>query len=51
LEIAIPGEAIFAPGALPEGIGFTVDVTIAADGWAQPMQVRPQLAEFERRAN
>jgi len=50
LEIAIPGEALFAPGALPEGVGFTADVTIAPDGWAQQMQVRPQLAEFERRA-
>lgn len=49
LEIAIPGEAIFAPGALPDGVGITVDVTLAPDGWAQQMQVRPQLAEFERR--
>jgi anti-sigma factor RsiW len=49
LEIAVPGDAIFAPGAFPDGIGFTVDVTLAPDGWAQQMQVRPQLTEFERR--
>ena len=50
LEIAIPGDAIFAPGALPEDLGFTADVTFAPDGWPQQMQMRPHLAEFERRA-
>lgn len=50
VEIVIPGDAIFPPGALPEGVGFTADVTIAADGSAQQMRVRPQFTEFERRS-
>jgi anti-sigma factor RsiW len=50
VEIAIPGDAIFPPGALPEGVSFTADVTIAPDGSAQQMRVRPQLTEFERRS-
>jgi anti-sigma factor RsiW len=49
VEIAIPADAVFPPGAVPEGIGFTADVTIAPDGSAQQIRVRPQLTEFERR--
>lgn len=49
VEIAIPGDAIFPPGALPEGVGFTADVTIAPDGSARQIRLRPQLTEFERR--
>ena len=51
VEIAIPADAIFPPGAVPEGLGFTADVTIGPDGSAQQIRVRPQLTEFERRAN
>jgi anti-sigma factor RsiW len=50
VEIAIPADAIFPPGAVPEGVGFTVDVMIAPDGSAQQVRLRPQLAEFERRS-
>ena len=49
LEIAIPGDDMAPPGALPEGVGFTADVMLAPDGSAQRIQVRPQLTEFERR--
>ena len=49
VEIAIPGDDMAPPGALPEGVGFTADVMLAPDGSAQRIQVRPQLAEFERR--
>ena len=49
VEIAIPADAIFPPGAVPEGVGFTADVTIAPDGSAQQVRFRPQLTEFERR--
>jgi anti-sigma factor RsiW len=49
VEIAIPADAVFPPGAVPEGIGFTADVTIAPDGSAQQVRLRPQLTEFERR--
>jgi anti-sigma factor RsiW len=49
IEIAIPAEAIFPPGAVPEGINFTADVTIAPDGSAQQIRLQPRLAGFERR--
>jgi anti-sigma factor RsiW len=49
VEIAIPADAIFPPGAVPEGVGFTADITIAPDGSAQQIRLQPQLAEFERR--
>jgi len=49
LEIAIPAEAILPPGAVPEGVSFAADVTIAPDGSAQQIRLRPQLTEFERR--
>ena len=49
VEIAIPADAIFPPGAVPEGVGFTADVMIAPDGSAQQVRLRPQLTEFERR--
>jgi anti-sigma factor RsiW len=49
VEIAIPADAIFPPGAVPDGVGFTADVMIAPDGSAQQVRLRPQLTEFERR--
>ena len=50
VEIAIPADAIFPPGAVPENVGFTADVTIAPDGSAQQIRLRPQFTEFERRS-
>jgi hypothetical protein len=47
IQIAIPGEAIFPPGALPEGIDFVADVNIAADGSAQRLRLQPRLTGFE----
>jgi Putative zinc-finger len=41
IRIVIPAEAIFAPGAVPEGITLFADVTIAADGSAQRLRLRP----------
>jgi anti-sigma factor RsiW len=34
-EIAIPAEAMFPPGAVPEGVNFIADVSIAAAGLLQ----------------
>jgi anti-sigma factor RsiW len=51
IQIAIPGQAIFPPGALPEGINFVADVSIAADGSAQRLRLQPQLAVFEGGSN
>ena len=51
VEIAIPADAILPPGAVPEGVSFTADVTIAPDGSAQQIRLRPQLTEYERRSS
>ncbi len=49
IQISLPVESMFAPGAVPEGISFTADVSIAADGSAQQIQLRPRMIGFERR--
>lgn len=51
VEIAIPADAIFPPGAVPAGMSFTTDITMASDGSAEQIRLRPQLTEFERRPN
>ncbi len=48
VEISVPADAIFPPGAIPEGVSFTADVTMASDGSAEQIRLRPQLTEFER---
>jgi anti-sigma factor RsiW len=49
IEIAFPSNAIFPPGAVPDGVGFVADVTLAADGSAERVRLEPRLVEFERR--
>jgi hypothetical protein len=49
IEIVVPAESMFPPGAVPEGFAFTADLSIAADGSAQQIRLRPQLVAFERR--
>jgi anti-sigma factor RsiW len=49
IEIAIPADEIFPPGAVPEGMHFAADLAIAADGSAGGLRLRPRLAGFERR--
>jgi hypothetical protein len=41
IEIAIPAEALFPPGAVPEGFQFVADISIGADGAAQSLRLRP----------
>jgi hypothetical protein len=41
IEIAIPAEALFPPGAAPEGFQFVADISIGADGSAQSLRLRP----------
>jgi hypothetical protein len=41
IQIIIPAEAVFPPGAVPEGINFIADLDIAADGSAQGLRLRP----------
>lgn len=47
-QIAIPGEDMFPPGAVPDGVNFVADVAIGADGSADRLRLRPRLAGFER---
>jgi len=47
--IAIPADALFPPGALPEGVGFVADVNLRPDGSAQRLRLQPQLVGFQRR--
>lgn len=51
IEIAIPVDAMFPPGALPPGMSFTADLTIAVDGTVERLGLHPRLAGFERRTN
>jgi Putative zinc-finger len=51
IEIVVPAESMFPPGAVPEGFTFTADLSVAADGSAQQIRLRPQLVGFERRMN
>lgn len=50
IQVAIPAGAVFPPGAVPEGVSFTADVSIGPDGSAQQIRFRPLLAGLERRA-
>jgi hypothetical protein len=49
VQIAIPADEMFPPGAVPEGMHFVADLTIAPDGSAERLRLRPRLAGFERR--
>ncbi|HEY1866164.1 MAG TPA: zf-HC2 domain-containing protein [Candidatus Acidoferrales bacterium] len=44
IEIAIPAEAMFPPGAVPEGFNFTADLSIAPDGSASRIRLQPRLS-------
>jgi hypothetical protein len=49
IQIAIPADSMFPPGAVPEGFTFTADVSLAADGSPQQVGLQPRLIGFERR--
>lgn len=40
IQIAIPAEAMFPPGAMPAGINFVADLRIAPDGSVQQVRLR-----------
>jgi anti-sigma factor RsiW len=50
IQIAIPADEMFPPGSVPEGMHFAADLTIAPDGSAERLHLRPRLASFERRS-
>jgi len=41
IQIAIPVEAMFPPGAVPEGITFIADLSVAADGSVEGLRLQP----------
>jgi hypothetical protein len=40
IEIAIPAEAMFPPGAMPNGINFIAELRIAPDGSVKQVRLR-----------
>jgi anti-sigma factor RsiW len=48
LEVAIPADSMFPPGAVPLGINFIADVNFAPDGSARQMRLQPRLTAVER---
>lgn len=51
LEVAIPADSMFPPGAVPVGVNFIADVSFAPDGSARQMRLRPRLSAVERSAS
>jgi hypothetical protein len=41
IQVLIPADALFPPGALPEGVGFVADFRFAADGSSSGLISRP----------
>ena len=50
VEVAIPADSMFPPGAVPEGVNFIADVNFAPDGSARQMRLRARLTAIERSA-
>jgi anti-sigma factor RsiW len=46
IQVAIPADAMFPPGAVPEGVNFTAVVSIGPDGSAEQIRFRPRLTGF-----
>ena len=51
IEIVIPAESMFPPGAVPDGFSFTADVNFAPDGSAQQMRLRPRFVSLQKGAS
>jgi len=47
--IAIPADALFPPGAFPEGVGFVADVNLRPDGSPQRLRLEPRLVGLQMR--
>jgi hypothetical protein len=48
IQIAIPADAMFPPGAMPTDVAFTAEFSVAPDGSVQRMRIQPRLIELER---
>ena len=40
IEIAIPADAMFPPGAMPDGVNFIADLRIGPDGYVKQVRLR-----------
>jgi hypothetical protein len=40
VQIAIPADAMFPPGAMPKGMNFIAELSIAADGSVEQVRLR-----------
>jgi len=43
IRIALPADAMFAPGAMPSGFTFAADLTVSGDGTPETLRVRPGI--------
>jgi len=41
IQITIPAEAMFPPGAVPEGVSFVADLSLAPDGSVEGLRLQP----------
>jgi hypothetical protein len=41
VQITIPAETMFAPGAIPEGMNFVAELSIGPDGSVERLRLRP----------
>ena len=41
IQIAIPADSMFPPGAVPEGVAYIANVSFAADGSLQGFRLQP----------
>ncbi|HVP53692.1 MAG TPA: zf-HC2 domain-containing protein [Candidatus Eisenbacteria bacterium] len=41
IQIAIPADAVFPPGAVPEGISYIANLSLASDGSVQGVRLQP----------
>ena len=46
IQIAIPASEMFPPGAVPEGVDFVADLSVATDGSVEGLRFRPRPAGF-----
>ena len=45
IQIAIPADAMFPPGAVPEGVTFVANLSLTTDGSVQGIRLQPQFSD------
>ena len=41
IQIAIPADAMFPPGAVPEGVTYIANLSLTSDGSVQGLRLQP----------